>query len=343
MASEPLKGEECMLAGERWISGPKRVFYFAILIPLLGVPGTASQVTGPDSGIGTIAALAVGSMQSKLVFLQPGLLIGDKPPEDWSHLVLKSKPRLTSGDVHNLPKEAAKTAAYFRTVILANVKPVDVDEKDFELTQIGIGICVPRKGQDEDVVVSADRLDALGLHLSMVEKVVLDSMEAEMAKGRIIARTPTFALFRSPAMVVAPGNEHRNVNLNYAFCVERTTGKLQVGLWTSSLEKKELRAPQTMSLLDSKSVFDCKIDVRSKKVFGVTVPLMWSFAMSELPPGRPVSVPAELGKLITITARNPNDGNHEELERLLGQRLATVTVSDKSIRRTAIPPPLRRE
>ena len=135
--------------------------------------------------------------------------------------MVKSIPRLASGEKDSLPNGSAKTAAYFRTVILANVKPVDVDEREFELTQVGIGICVPRKGEEKDIVVAADRLEALGLHLSWVEKKVLDTLESEMAEGRIIARTPTFALFRSPATIVVAGNEHRKVNLNYAFCVEK--------------------------------------------------------------------------------------------------------------------------
>ena len=121
------------------------------------------QTTEPESDVGIVAAMAVGWMQPKLVPLQPGLLIGDKPPEGWSHLVVKSIPRLASGEKDSLPNGSAKTAAYFRTVILANVKPVDVDEKEFELTQIGVGICVPRKGEEKDVVVAADRLEALGL------------------------------------------------------------------------------------------------------------------------------------------------------------------------------------
>jgi hypothetical protein len=338
-----------MLVDGRWISRPKRVLCFAILMPLLGVPGTANETTGPSSGVLTIAALAVGSMQTKLVHLQPGLLIGDKPPEGWSHIVVKSLPRLASGDKDSLPKEAAKTAAYFHTVILANVKPVDVDEKDFELTQVGIGICVAQKGQKEEIVIAASRLEALGLHLGFIQKMTLDAMEKEMTKGRIIAQTPTFALLRAPATVVAAGNEHREVNLNYAFCVERTTGKLQVGLWTSALEAHETRAPQTMVRLKSKQVFDCKMDVQATKVFGVTVPGTWSFAMSVLPAGQRVAVPKDLGELIVKTSRKPIDADAEALEEALDQVLVTTIVEpekvatpDKSVRRTAIPPPLRR-
>ncbi len=332
-----------MLVGEGRNSRRTRVLYIAILIPFLSVPGTASEITESDTGISRIAAASVASMQTKLVFLPPGTLIGDKPPDEWSHLVLKSLPRLASGDKDSLPGDSAKTAAYFRTVILANVKPVDVDEKEFELTKIGVGICVPQKGQDKDVVVAAGRLDALGLgNMSWIRKMTLDGMEAELVKGRIIAATPTFALFRSPATVLAAGDEHREVNLNYAFCVERGTGKLQVGLWTSALEAKASRPPQRMLRLQSDPIFDCKIDVREKKVLGVKIP-MWSFAMSQLPPGATVLVPRALGDLIVTTSRNPNDGDPEALEQALDKVLVSIPQADKSVRRTtAIPPPLQR-
>jgi hypothetical protein len=337
-----------MAAGERRISKPRRVLYTAILVPILGASDVRSATTEPESDVGAVAAMAVGWMQPKLVQLQPGLLIGDKPPQGWSHLVVKSIPRLASGEKDSLPNGSAKTAAYFRTVILANVKPVDVDEREFELTQVGIGVCVPRKGEEKDVVVAADRLEALGLHLSWVEKKVLDSIESEMAEGKIIARTPTFALVRSPATVVVAGNEHRKVNLNYAFCVEKATGKLDVGLWTSAFESDHTRPPNKMVRLNPEPIFDCPMDVRAKKVLGVTVPLTWSFAMSKLPEGRVLQVPHELGELIASTARRPKDSDPEELEHALDQTLASISApdknpreSDKNLRRTAIPPPHR--
>jgi hypothetical protein len=329
-----------MSAGERWIFEPRRVVYMATLIPFLAVTGLAREATAEDSGAIAVAAAAVGRVQSKLVYLQPGMLIGDKPPEGWSNLVLKSNPRLASGDLASLPKGSKKTAAYFRTVILANVKPLDVEERDFELSQIGVGICVP-KDEDHDMVVAGARLQALGLHLSTVEKIVLDTTEAELKEGRIIARTQTFSLFRSPATIVDSRNEHSRVNLNYAFCVERTTGKLQVALWTSLLESKLMRPPTSLVRLASTPVFDCPIDVQPNKFVGLKLPFSWSFAMSKLPPGRVLRVPAELGELITATARRPADSDPEELERLLGQTLASVPDSDKNLRRTAIPPPTR--
>jgi hypothetical protein len=333
-----------MSAGERWILVPRWVFCLATLMPFLEVTCLAGEMTGDASGVSAVAALAVGRVQSKLVYLQPGMLVGDKPPEGWSHLVLKSNPRLASGDLASLPKGSKKTAAYFRTVILANVKPLDVEERDFELSQIGVGICVP-KDEDHDQVVAGARLQSLGLKLSTVEKIVLDTTEAELKEGQIIARTQTFAWFRSPATVVDIQGEHRRVNLNYAFCVERTTGKLQVALWTSVLERKALRAPKTLVRLASSPIFDCPIDVQPNKFVGVTVPFSWSFAMSELPPGQALQVPPTLGALIVTTGRRPSESDPEELEHLehaLVQTLATIPDKDKNVRRTTIPPPFRR-
>src|SRR6516225_6193911 len=92
-----------MAAGGRRIFRLGRVLCFAIMLPLLGASGARSASTEPDSDVGVVATVAVGSMQPKLVTLQPGLLIGDKPPQGWSHLVIKSIPRLASGEKDSLP------------------------------------------------------------------------------------------------------------------------------------------------------------------------------------------------------------------------------------------------
>jgi hypothetical protein len=249
-----------------------------------------------------------------LVFLQPGLRISDKPPKGWSHLVLKSLPRLVSGDRSGLPAEASKMATFFRTAIVADIQPADPDEKNFVLAQVGVGICVP---QDDvhDVVVSSDRIDALGLHLSTVERLVLDAAEAELAEGRIIARTPTFALFRTPATLVV-GGKHRKIALYYAFCVEGSTGQLYSAVWAMRPESEPQVAPSALVKLGAKSIFDCELDVKVKRILG-TIPFSWSFAMRTLPPGVSMRVPADMGELILNTAKRPADSDAKELERSL--------------------------
>lgn len=217
-----------------------QVIVAAIVTPFLVVLGLCADSIGSGPMTGMLAASAMGMSQPRLVYLKPGLRITKKPPEGWSHLVIKSIPRLATGDKGSLPAGSGKTATLFRSVLLANVKPVDINEKDFELTQIGVGICIPDpQDEDQDIVVSADMLNALGLtHLTTIQRMVLDAAEVEMAEGRIIARTATFALFRSPVTVLepGPGGKHSKANLHYAFCANRTTGRLDVAVWAMKPE-----------------------------------------------------------------------------------------------------------
>ncbi len=282
---------------------------------LLGLSCLAGTVRGADAGLAVRLAMSLAGMNNpRLSAIPIGTLIKDKPPKGWSHLVLKSIPRLASGDRDSLPESANKTATLFRMVIVANVRPTNLDEQEFRLERVGIGLCVPRD-EDQDIVVSADRLDALGVHLSTVERLVLDSAEAELAEGRIIARTATFALFRTPTTLVVAG-KHRRVSLYYAFCVDRKKGTLDVGVWAMRPENEPQLPPSAMVKLSEEVVFDCGLDVQAKRILGA-VPYSWSFAMQNLPPGRSFRIPGPLGEKIAATAKHPDRENHAELEQAL--------------------------
>ena len=249
-----------------------------------------------------------------------------------------------------------KTATLFRSVVLANVKPVDINEKDFELTQVGIGICIPDpQDEDQDIVVTADTLDALGMrHLTTIQRMVLDAAEEEMAEGRIIARTATFALFRSPITLLDPGSSgrHSKANIHYAMCVNRTTGKLEVIVWAVKSDSGAQQVPATVVRMKPASVFQCELDVRAKRILG-TVPYSWSFAMRDLPPGWKLRVPPAIGVRMVEAVRHPATSDPDELELLLQKIIPTtpaadiagdktvVPATDRAVRRTAVPPPYR--
>lgn len=308
-----------MVAARRAIDPPVQRAFRWVCIPLLVTGGLGlSKCSGSEPSVALLLAQTIAATQPRLVYLQPGVRIGDKPPKGWSHLILKSLPRLASGDRSSLPAGVSKMATFFRTAILADIQPADPDDKNFVLAQVGVGICVP---QDEvhDVVVSSDRLDALGLHLSTVERLVLDAAEAELAEGRIIARTPTFALFRTPATLVVAG-KHRKIALYYAFCVEGSTGQLRSAVWAMRPESEPQLPPSALVKLSAQAIYDCELDVKAKRILGA-IPLSWSFAMRTLPPGVSVRVPADLGDLIVTTAKRPADADAKELERLLAKIL----------------------
>jgi hypothetical protein len=214
----------------------------------------------------------------------------------------------------------------FRTVMLVDVQPLGLD-KEFILSRIGLGMCVPaRDGRNDDVVVSSDRVQALGIQLSTVEEMVLGAAESELAEARIVAFTSTFALLRAPAMLVVAG-KHRKVDMYYAFCVEPTTGRLRVGIW--SMWPGDVKQPPPPSVIElaPRTVYQCSVDVQAKRVLG-TVPYSWSFAMQKLPPGRPIPIKGNkpLGEKIVAIARHPSEVHSGEFERMLRKVLFAAPV-----------------
>ena len=263
-----------------------------LLLVLLGGGGVLG--IEPESGARSRPRMAPGepaARLSELVLLAPGTQVDDDPPAGWSHLVIKSIPRLASGDLETLPGMANSTATLFRPVVLTDVRPVGVGaERRFVLCRIGLGMCLPVKGHDTVVRVSS--LREQGLDLGMVARTVLDRAELELRRGRLVARTPTFALFSAPAMMRV-GTGHREVLLRYALLVDPSSGALRTLVWAIAPEPARRTAARTMVLLTPSLVYDCGLDVMAQRLFGA-LPVNWSFAMPGLPTGQPRAVPTEL-------------------------------------------------
>jgi hypothetical protein len=227
------------------------------------------------------------------MLIKPGTVIDRQPPASWNHLVIKSLPHLTSGDLQTLPRSAFRTATLFHTVILADVGPSRDDSKTFRLNRLGIGLCVPNPN-GRDVVVHSGRLEESGVSLGMMEKMVLKSAEAELLRGRLIAATPTFALYRAPALLQWV-QSHRKVIVYYAFLVTPTSGKLRTFVWAEDAQRRAGTASTEVVELEPGLVYDCGVNVLAERLLGA-VPVSWSFAMESLPPGRVRTVPLNLAQ-----------------------------------------------
>ena len=233
--------------------------------------------------------------RAELVPIAPGTLVGDQPLRTWSHLVIKCLPRLASGDLETLPRSAFRTAALIRTVILADVGRSADDPSRFALRRVGVGLCVPDLSKG-DVVVESGRLEESGVKLGMMEKIVLQSAEAELALGRLIARRPAFALYHGPAVLQVEGVHHK-VELFYAFLVDEQSGALRVLVWSEEARKGGPAAPARLVELRPNLVFDCPLNVKAERLLG-TVPVSWSFAMESLPPGQPRPMTPDLRRYL---------------------------------------------
>jgi hypothetical protein len=262
---------------------------FAVVFALVAAPN-GIRAGGDDDH-----AHAGPAHRAKLVPLGPGTLVEDQPPRGWSHLVIKSRPYVASGDLETLLRSAFRTAALIRTVILADVGPRDDDPRRFVLRRVGIGLCIPNPARG-DVVVDSGRLGELGVRLGLMEKIVLQSAEAEVAQGRLIASTPTFALNCGPT-ILQMGQAHQKVELSYAFLVDQQSGDLRVLVWPQAARRGGPAAPARLLELRPNLLFDCPLNVKAKRLLG-TVPTSWSFAMESLPPGQPRPISPALGRYL---------------------------------------------
>jgi hypothetical protein len=288
------------------------------VLPAIGVglllaasAGATATALGQQSepAAGTVAARDARVRLPDLNLLTPGTQVDEGPPAGWTHLVIKSVPRLASGDLDTLPGTASTTATLFRTVVLAEVRPVgEGADRRFVLRRIGLGMCLPVRGHD--TVVMRGSLAAQGIELGLVVRTVLDRAEQELRRGRLVARTPTFALFSAPAMMRV-GNAHREVLLRYAFLVDPTTGALQTLVWAIAPEPAQRTAARTMVLLAPSLIFDCGLDVLAQRVLGA-LPVNWSFAMRGLPTGQPRALTPELQAWTVRDVRTPAEA--EQLE-----------------------------
>jgi len=252
--------------------------------------------------------------------IRPGTPIVDAPPPSWSHFVVKAQSKLVSGDVDSVPTWGARMAARIRTVILADVGHPPEDPHKFALRKIGIGLCLAdQKGSD--IVVSANQAEELGFELGTLEKVVLESAEAELARGRMTVATPTFGIYRSPTTMLNQG-EHRASEILYAFLVDPNSGDLRVVVWSREIAANRKNSIKNLVELRPNLVYECGIDVKARRLLG-TIPISWSFAMQDILPGRKRTVSPELAeKMEAIASGRPDP---RILEKALIEYLSTRT------------------
>jgi hypothetical protein len=258
----------------------------------------------------------------ELVKIRPGTTIDNGPPRSWSHLVVKSLPRLASGDLQSLPRSAFRTATLFRTVILADVGRSADHPETFSLDRVGIGLCMPDQN-GRDVVVSSGRLEESGVSLGFVEKTVLKAAEAELVRGRLIRATSTFALYRAPTLMQGEQG-HRKVVVTYAFLVGPKTGALRTFVWVQDARGGLLSTVPEVVELKPNLVFDCPINVEAGRLLG-TVPVTWSFAMESLPPGQRRNIALDSSSFLSLSGTGAVDS--VMIERELRQALTGKPVS----------------
>jgi hypothetical protein len=273
----------------------------AALTILALAPGLSGRLFGRREGSGrqmpaADAPAPVPAAPARLVHLEPGCRLGGEgPPAGWTHLVLKSIPTLKTGDLDTVSQQAFARARRIRPVIVANVCQ-ETGDSSFRLQQIGVGLCAPGTEPETDTVVSASSVEGTKGSWTAKERLILTAMALETSRARLVAATQTFALLRTPVTFLL-SSVHTKVDVCYALLVAPQSGELRTLVWVDYRSSDRPEAIPTVARWFTTPVFDSPLDVSASKILG-GIPVSWSFAIRELPPGADVPLPPQLSSLL---------------------------------------------
>jgi hypothetical protein len=228
--------------------------------------------------------------------IQPGTVIGNQAPRGWTHLVIKSRPRMEREMARKVADSTAELASLLFTAIVADVRadPHAQDEARFCLARVGVGVGTRLSGRD--VILSSETQQQLGADLGILEQMVLSGGEKELKKMRCTARSRTLAILDARGVLAVEGR-HYPVVLRYALLVNPRTGRLDTLLWVLHFkgEQQQYGGPLThIQWLPPNLVDDCLLHVDTNEfIFGF--PTSLAFAMARPPQGwRVIAFPNEL-------------------------------------------------
>ena len=301
-----------------------RVALAAGAIALLGLAGLIALWWWGDDGprLRTEASVEAPSRPDAppvLVLLAPGTVVDDQPPEGWSGLVVKTITHLESGDINTLPSFARETATRFRTVILADVHHDD-GRGPYHLRRVGAGLCLDLGGRD--TVISSETAKSQGAALGTIDRMALGRAERALGRSHLAASTPTFALYDTFVELADASGAHHSIILRYALIVDPETGSLQSAYWTMAEHQRERTTPETLTLLAPGCVFRCGIHIAARRKIGKFA-ASWGFAMTKLPEGEPIAMPAGLREIAGDDSFEADSEALEEAVRAaIGSRVA---------------------
>ena len=230
-------------------------------------------------------ALAKEAQRSRIGLIPPGTVVGEGPPRPWTHLIIKSQPRVTDGDVRRVAASQIRLASLYFMATLARVEPIEVDgQATFRLADLASGIGT-RVG-DRDVIVSPDTAKRLGADPGFLGGMVLSEMYNEQQAVEVVFRSETAAMWDTPIVIRKAGVNRSHV-LRYAAVVDAKTGLLDAFCWLIDITAS--RGYQGVSgnvqWLAPSTMVDCRLFV-DKSEYTLGIPGDNAFACLAMPQGR---------------------------------------------------------
>ncbi len=228
--------------------------------------------------------------------LPPGTVIEESAPEGWTHLVIKSRPTISSGAVHKLNDTTRRYGTFLFMTTVARVAPRKSGLRtSYVLDAVALGLGTTVDGKD--MVLSPQTHAELGAGLSFIPGQILKGAYNKQREVCVRARSPTFALLDTPALLLRH-DEHRDVILRYALLVGPWSGRLDTLVWLIDREEEKDPLPEPIEWLPPNKREDAPLHVDGREFLG-PIPKPRAYAAERLPRGkRQLPVPSKARALL---------------------------------------------
>lgn len=234
--------------------------------------------------------VAPDQLAPELVRIEPGTVVGDLAPPGWTHSIIRTSVQIESGDLDVMPKLASRTAERIRTAMLAAVRPPSRGAPYYSLERVGVGLTMACRGAN--MVVSPESVDRLRVPMNIIDHFVLRRAGEAAQRGRLAARTPTFALYdASLELTEGPLQIHRSIYLRHALLVDARTGMIRTLIWPVAENPALRKPPEHLIEVAPGLAHRSGVHVHAEKLLG-RIPIAWFFAMTDLPRGVVHPLPA---------------------------------------------------
>lgn len=237
------------------------------------------------------------AFQPRAVDLLPtGLAIEKTPPTGWSHLIIKSHPRIRDEDLNRVNSTTARLSSAIFTAFCVNVANDGGSAAPYRLEKIAVGVGTRINGKD--LIVSPDSQGKLGARLGMLGRQVLSRTYERQKDVAVLAQSPTSAIVDAP-VVMRRRQHNRFVNFRYLLLVDSKTGGLDALLWL--VDRNEageiLGAVGDIECLPPNKIEDAALYVDDAQ-FTLGLPSDLAFGVMRLPQGKQrLAMPEDLRPL----------------------------------------------
>lgn len=223
--------------------------------------------------------------------IAPGTVVAESAPDGWSHLVLKSLPRVRPAEKKKVTDLAARMSAWMFTAVAADVVKSADAPPTFRLRAVGLGLGTAVNGAD--TVITPETGKKFGADLGFVTRTILTKGYDTQDRATLVVKSPAFAVLDTPVWFKWAG-KHTLIRYRYAFLVDEKTGRLDVLLWPLGPDAAHADPAEVVRIAaDTVDPVELVADAAEFNVLGV--PSDAGFAVDRLPKhAAKTALPADL-------------------------------------------------